>query len=1115
MALSSPGVQVSVIDESFYTPSEPGTVPLIVVATAANKQNGAGTGTATGTLASNADTLYLMTSQRDLSDTFGDAIFKTDASNNPIHGGEQNEYGLQAAYSYLGVSNRAFVLRANVDLSQLDATATAPSADPANGTWWLDTSNSKWGIFEWNSDAATVGGNGQKFINKVPLVITDTTKVVDFAGQDYTPKGSVGAVGAYAVVAVTTTLATYYKNRSGIWVEVGSPEWALSWPTIAGTTSPTTVTGTIIFTVDGETLSTITLSGATLTAVAAAINVGTYNNAGVYAAVVNSKLEIYSNNALSDDSQDSTIANTIAISGTALTTLGITAADYLVPRLSIQPHTSVPTYKRTDNATSAVGRPTGSVWIKTTTPNLGANLVTKRYNSTTDAWETVAAPLYANGAAALAALDSTGGGANLAVGALYSKFNIEEDYGLDLTPRLATFKLFRKNAVGATTITSAAVTASTFAAGNYTFVVAESLVGDDAYSSDVTVAFTANANIDDADDFANAVNAAGLINVTASVDSSNRIVITHATGGDILIGEGTGTPFNNIFATSGLNATANLYDAATGDTAHDYIATQWKALSFEASPTEVTALATDQQLWYNSIVDEVDVLINDGTNWVGYRTATSPFFAASAGLKTDPAGPIVSASEPEEQSDGTALVNGDLWIDTSDIDNYPVIYKFNSALPVNNQWVLIDKTDQSSEDGVLFADARYNTAGANSDEPALIADLLDSNYVDPDCPQPALYPKGMLLWNLRRSGFNVKKFVRNYINTAAYNTLVGAAPGEYMSAYYPHRWVSEAANQVDGSGTFGRKAQRAVVIQGLQAVVNGNQTVRDSDGRVFNLIACPGYPELIGELITLNYDRGLTAFVVADTPARLNSSATSLLAWGNNDGGAAQDDDLGAVSFDEYAAMYYPWGFSSDNFGNNIVVPPSHMMLRTISLNDQVAYPWFAPAGTRRGGITNATSVGYITGEGEFETVALNEGQRDTLASIKVNPLTFLSGAGLVAFGQYTRARNASALDRINVARLIVYLRRQLNVLAKPYLFEPNDRGTRAEIKNAVESLMLELVGQRALYDFLVVCDESNNTPARIDRNELYVDIAIEPVKAVEFIYIPLRIKNTGEISGL
>ena len=87
--------------------------------------------------------------------------------------------------------------------------------------------------------------------------------------------------------------------------------------------------------------------------------------------------------------------------------------------------------------------------------------------------------------------------------------------------------------------------------------------------------------------------------------------------------------------------------------------------------------------------------------------------------------------------------------------------------------------------------------------------------------------------------------------------------------------------------------------------------------------------------------------------------------------------------------------------------------------------------------------------------------------------------------------------------------------MAKPYIFEPNDKITRDEIKAQVDSLMLELTGQRALYDFLVVCDESNNTPARIDRNELYVDIAIEPVKAVEFIYIPLRLKNTGEIAGL
>jgi phage tail sheath protein FI len=257
----------------------------------------------------------------------------------------------------------------------------------------------------------------------------------------------------------------------------------------------------------------------------------------------------------------------------------------------------------------------------------------------------------------------------------------------------------------------------------------------------------------------------------------------------------------------------------------------------------------------------------------------------------------------------------------------------------------------------------------------------------------------------------------------------------------------------------------------------------------------------------------MTAFVLGDTPLRLPADATILTAWGTNANGALDNGDTGIVSYDEYSAVWYPNGFTTDLGGANAVVPATHMMLRTIALSDQVSYPWFAPAGTRRGGITNATAVGYIdAATGEFQSIALNEGQRDTLYDLKVNPIPFFVGVGLVAYGQKTRARNASALDRINVARLVVYLRSQLNKLARPYIFEPNDKITRDEIRGAVESLLLELVGLRALYDFAVVCDESNNTNARIDRNELYVDIAIEPTKAVEFIYIPLRVKNTGEI---
>ena len=1018
MALSSPGVEVKVIDESFYTPAEPGTVPLIVVATAENKSNGAGDGTAPGTLKANAGQVYLLTSQKDLADTFGDPVFKTDANNNPIHAGEQNEYGLQAAYSLLGVSNRAFVVRADLDLTQLNASADAPAADPNNGTYWLDTSNTHWGIFEWNGAPSSTTG-GQTFTNKIPLVITDPTQVDNGTGG---PASSVGKNGSYAIVTTRDVsygdedlnlqhpMTVWYRNSSGTWVQVGSEDWALGF--------------------EGD------------------------------------------------------------------------------PSLAIQPHTNVPQWK-----TAADDAITGSVWIKTTEPNLGARWRVKRWNSTTESFEEVNAPLYANSTEALYKLDKTGGGSNLAVGQLYAKYNVSEVGPV----ALADFKLYRRQSAAPTTIKSAKIDASTFETDPYSFTIAETTKSSASLSGTTTISFTITAS-----GAANAAQVAGEINssmpsnsnIVASVDSQNRLVLVHELGGDIHLTDGTGDPlaalgfipFDPLAGTgtpgSEGNYTTNLYSDLDGD--HDLIASLWKPLTYVAASTAPTSLTANGTLWYSSVIDEVDIMIHNGTNWVGYQnypwTGTSPY----AG------GPIVAATKPELNPDGGALQTGDLWIDTSDLENFPTIYKYNKDLL---KWFLVDTSDQSTEDGCLFADARWTDAGIGASyTPSTIEELLSSNFVDFDAPDPALYPKGMLLWNLRRSGFNVKQFKYDYIDVEADNERFN---NESMGDYYPHRWVTISGNQDNGSGTFGRKAQRKVVVQALQATVNSNQQIRDEEARVFNLISCPGYPELVGELVSLNYDRGLTAFVVADTPARLTSDATSLLNWGTNQQLALEDNDLGLVSSDEYLGFFYPWGFTSDNFGNNVVVPPSHMILRTIALNDQVAYPWFAPAGVRRGGITNATAVGYVDAEGEFKSVALNVGQRDTMASIKVNPITFITGTGLVNYGQYTRARAASALDRINVARLVVYLRRQLNALAKPYIFEPNDKITRDEIKGAVESLLLELVGQRALYDYLVVCDESNNTPSRIDRNELYIDIAIEPVKAVEFIYIPLRLKNTGEIKGL
>ena len=1101
MALISPGVQVSVIDESFYTPAEPGTRPLFIVATAANKRNAAGTGTAQGTLASNAGRVFTLTSQRDLADTFGDPSFKVDNNNNPIHAGELNEYGLQAAYSFLGVSNSALVVRANLDLDQLAPAAVAPGGDPQDGTFWLDTGTSAFGVQHWN---------GTSFVPKTPMVVLEASKLTSTG-----PLSTVGQRGDYAICPGTDMtgtpaepdsddrdsheLALYYKKDVRDWVLVGSDAWKTSIPVVVSAAYTGTSSGTI--TINGTELtigiSDEGLDGASITEIAALIS-NALDTQGITAAAVGNRLEIYSTG----------VPVEISTTGDLVTSLAIANGVYNAPALAMQAHTQVPQWKPVGS--NQTPRPVGSVWIKTTEPNAGARIRLKRYNGNTNLWDAIEAPMFESGHAALAGLDKTGGGINLALNSAYVQYNFDET-----ASKQATFRVVRRARVGATVVRSASLP-SGIAPAEYVVEISESITGSTALSTK-TVIVSGETAID-LQAIASAITAAGFTNVIAAVEA-NRLVLTHVTGGDIRFVHVDGQPdlFGSALGMYSATTNTNIYLAPQVDDKVGYVVSNWIPLtitpdtatvvqqSYYIQDTTPSTLVGDSQLWYSSVVDQIDIMVHNGTSWVGYRN-----YDHGNGLgATNVDGPFVSASAPT----GVSPVNGDLWIDTSDLENYPAIKRYDYE---NKKWVLLDKSDQTSENGVLFGDARWATAGVpNSGANYVasdIAQLLESDFLDTDAPDPALYPQGMLLWNTRRSGFNVKKFVKNYIDVSADNIRLAGSPS--METYYPHRWVTESANQADGSGSFGRKAQRKVVQQALQALVNSNEEIRDTERNGFNLLACPGYPELIGEMISLNYDRGLTAFIVGDTPARLLPNATALNNWGTNLAGALEDNDKGLVSADEYLGVFYPWGFTSDNAGRDIAVPPSHMICRMIALSDQVSYPWFAPAGTRRGGITNASAVGYVDGEGEFRSVALNDGQRDTLYNLGINPITQFIGAGLVNFGQKTRARNASSLDRINVARLVIYLRNQLNRLAKPYIFEPNDKITRDEIKQQVESLLVELVAQRALYDFLVVCDESNNTPNRIDRNELYVDIAIEPVKAVEFIYIPVRLKNTGEISG-
>jgi len=1126
MALVSPGVEVTVVNESNYVPAATNSVPYILIATAQNKTSGTGTEVAPGTLAANANKTYLITSQRELSATFGNPFFYSTSAGTPINGYELNEYGLLSAFSVLGVTNRAYVQRADVDLAELTATLVRPTGSPANGTYWFDTGTTAWGIFQWN---ASTGG----FTVQTPTVITSTAQL-----SGGIPATNIGSIGDYAVVATNANNPIYYKNTSNVWVLVGSDAWKSSWPTIQGTESVTsTLTAANVMNINGTNVVVPSSPNNTVSGFKDAINSASIS--GVTAAVDSSdRLVLYADSDAGDDGStvnDGFIDISAQDSTTALlTALGISGGIAYSPSLQQSYNYEVPAWR----STQTTPRPTGSIWNMLTNVNNGANFVIKKYSTATAAFVTQDAPIYASDQAANKALDPAGGGANIVEDALYVEYNVSPEAEAIGYNNTATFKFFERFATGSTTI--AGDNTNPVFTSSDTFTIQASTANSDT----LTTAVTAVLGGTTASDFVAAVSAANVPNVSATVTSTGAIAFTHALGGVIVLKDGVGTPITGATECNFVTTTTGVR-SGTGDLTGSLILSNWAAIStYTASVNAPSLDPADGRKWYYSATDQVDIMIQSGGAWKGYKNVSLDIRGLDL-TNTDPAGPIVSATAPTKQSDETDLVYGDLWIDTSDLENYPIIKRWQQVDGVS-QWVTINNTDQTTSDGVLFADARWGTSGTVdpvTDNYPTIVSLLTSDYLDMDAPNPALYPEGMLLFNTRRSGYNVKAYQVDYFNATDFSvatysgattyatgarvlydgiiyTAIQATTGNlptdtsYWSPLQTSAWVTESGNRADGSPYMGRLAQRQIVVAALKSAIDTSDALREEQNE-FNLIACPQYPELMSNMVRLNNERDNTAFVIGDTPMRLNPTGTEIINWSTDNGGLGFATGDGLNVADPYLATFYPSCRTTDLNGNQVVMPASHMMLRTIVRSDEVSYPWLAPAGVRRGTVDNAESIGYINATtGEFETIATGQGLRDVLYTNKINPITFIPGTGLTNYGNKTEAATTSAIDRINVSRLIAYLRGRLNEIAKTFVFEPNDQITRNEFTGAVDGLMLDLVAKRGIYDYLVVCDLTNNTPARIDRNELYMDIAIEPVKAVEFIYIPVRIKNTGEIAS-
>jgi hypothetical protein len=413
----------------------------------------------------------------------------------------------------------------------------------------------------------------------------------------------------------------------------------------------------------------------------------------------------------------------------------------------------------------------------------------------------------------------------------------------------------------------------------------------------------------------------------------------------------------------------------------------------------------------------------------------------------------------------------------------------------------------------VFADARWDTDGTSDpivDALPSITSLLTSNYLDLDAPDYRLYPRGALLFNTRRSGYNVKQYRSNYYNDVSFPDVGANSIG--LPTSLPAEagaWISASGLNTDGSMKAGTAAQRAIVVAAMSSAIDSNLEVRE-DLYQFNLLVAPGYPELIDNLVTLNSDRGDTGFVIGDTPMTLAATSTAINNWNSNTNGN------GLATASPYLAVYYPSGVTTDLSGNTVAVPASYSVLRTFLYSDNVSYPWFAPAGTHRGLVSNIQDVGYVDANtGSWVHNSIGQGLRDSLYTMNINPITQLPGVGIVVWGQETKSGTSTARNRVNVVRLENYLRTIFKSISNGYLFEPNDQVTRKSISTQIESALNDILSKRGVYDFLVVCDSSNNTSSTIANNQLYVDVAIEPARDVEFIYIPIALYNPGALASL
>ena len=237
-------------------------------------------------------------------------------------------------------------------------------------------------------------------------------------------------------------------------------------------------------------------------------------------------------------------------------------------------------------------------------------------------------------------------------------------------------------------------------------------------------------------------------------------------------------------------------------------------------------------------------------------------------------------------------------------------------------------------------------------------------------------------------------------------------------------------------------------------------------------------------------------FLAVVSPPEGLTSVQQAIDWSNG-----QSDERTAAIASNYAAIYWPWVKTFDVIAQkDRYYDPAIFAIRQMAYTDDVGEPWFAPAGVIRGRLTKPSEV----------EISVNQGDRDSMYSggNVVNPIVNFPQQGLMIFGQRTAQRNPTALDRVNVRRMLIIIRKQLLASTRRFVFEPNDATTWEKVINVVNPLLDDIARRRGLVDYKVVCDETTNTPVRVDRNELWCKVLLKPTKTAEIVVFELNLTN-------